>query len=95
MFTMGDIVGDSEDLIVGNFRTDKVTKWNVKENAKIDSGHGGGDYRLVRDFIQAVNQRDPGLLTSTIDASMESHLMGFMAEKSRHETKIMKVEMTV
>ncbi len=45
--------------------------------------HGGGDYGLVHDFVQAVSQQDPSLLTSTIDASVESHLMGFMAEESR------------
>ena len=32
-------------------------------------------------------QRDPSLLTSTIDASIESHVMGFMAEESRKTKK--------
>jgi hypothetical protein len=45
--------------------------------------HGGGDWRLVSDFLAAVDARDPNLLTSTIDASVESHLMGFDAEKLR------------
>jgi hypothetical protein len=33
--------------------------------------------------VRASQKKDPTLLTSTIQASMESHLMGFMAEKSR------------
>jgi hypothetical protein len=37
----------------------------------------------VSDFLAAVDARDPNLLTSTIDASVESHLMGFDAEKLR------------
>jgi hypothetical protein len=37
----------------------------------------------VHDFVQAVSQQNPSLLTSTIDASMESHLIGFKAEESR------------
>ena len=46
-------------------------------------GHGGGDWSLVADWIQAVSKQDSGLLTSSIDASVESHVMGFLAEKSR------------
>jgi len=46
-------------------------------------GHGGGDWNLVADWIQAVAKRDKNLLSSSIDASVESHLMGFAAEKSR------------
>ena len=47
------------------------------------SGHGGGDYGIMHDFVQAVSQQDVSLLTSNIEASMESHLMGFKAEESR------------
>jgi len=53
--------------------------------------HGGGDWRLMADFVQAVSKNDPGLLTSTIDASIESHLMGFAAEKSRKEKLVVDI----
>lgn len=91
MLTNGDITGDETDLWVTNFTTRETTRWNVKENADIQSGHGGGDWGLVRDWIRAVDRQDPALLTSTLDASMESHLMGFMAEKSRHRGTVEKV----
>ena len=92
MGTMGDIVGDEQDLLVTNFRNGEVEKWNVKENAEVGSGHGGGDWGLVRDWIMAVDQQNPDLLTSTLDASMESHLMAFQAERSRKGEGIVKVE---
>jgi predicted dehydrogenase len=92
MGTMGDIVGDEDTLIVSNFRTDKQEVWDSSK-VKIDSGHGGGDYGLAHDFIQAVSQRKPELLTSTISASMESHLMGFRAEESRLTGKTIDVKM--
>ena len=79
MGSMGDIVGDMETFTLTDFRTGKST---VYDNSSGD-GHGGGDWRLVRNWLQAVSQRKPELLTSTIDASIESHVMGFMAEKSR------------
>ena len=93
MGSMGDIVGDEEDLYVADFRTGEITKWNTNENSKIKSGHGGGDWGLVRDWLSAVDKQDGSLLTSTLDASMESHLMAFMAEKSRHDRTVEKVKL--
>ncbi len=90
--TMGDVVGDENLLTVVDFRTDKAEVWDSSK-VKIDSGHGGGDYGLAHDFVQAVSQRKPELLTSTISASMESHLMGFRAEESRLTGKIIDVKM--
>ncbi|MCC7465974.1 MAG: Gfo/Idh/MocA family oxidoreductase [Saprospiraceae bacterium] len=84
MGSMGDIVGDMDTFTVTDFRTGKST---VYDNTSGD-GHGGGDWRLVRNWLQAVSQRKPELLTSTIDASIESHIMGFMAEKSRKTGKV-------
>ncbi len=78
MGSMGDIVGDMTAFTHTDFRTGKVTEWKQDSDT-----HGGGDWRLAADFVQAVAQQNPALLTSTIDASIESHVMGFAAEKSR------------
>ncbi|MBC7743609.1 MAG: hypothetical protein H7096_00735 [Flavobacterium sp.] len=48
---------------------------------------------LVRDFVQSLAQQDVKLLTSTIDESIESHVMAFMVEESRKQGKIMKIKM--
>lgn len=93
MGSMGDMVGDEEDLHVANFVTGETARWNTKENSDITSGHGGGDHGLVHDLIQAVSQENPDLLTSTIDASMESHLMAFRAEESRLNGGVLEVSM--
>ena len=93
MGSMGDIVGDEEDLFVANFKTGETARWNTRENSAISSGHGGGDFGLVHDLIQAVSQNNPALLTSTIDASMESHLMAFRAEESRKNGGILDVSL--
>lgn len=57
----------------------------------IGCGNRGGDLRLVRDFVEAVAAQDPGLLSSSIDVSIESHMMGFAAELSRRSGKKEKV----
>ncbi len=96
MGSMGDIVGDMKELVVNDFRTGKEVKFLPKvedvEGYK-NSGHGGGDWLLLRDFIQAVAQQKPEILTSNIDESIESHVMGFMAEKSRKNGKVMDVKL--
>jgi Oxidoreductase family, NAD-binding Rossmann fold/Oxidoreductase family, C-terminal alpha/beta domain len=96
MGAMGDMVGDMTELVLTDFATGKQTKMIPKADDVEDyksSGHGGGDWLLARDFVQAVAQQNPALLTSTIDASIESHVMGFMAEKSRKTGSVMDIKM--
>jgi predicted dehydrogenase len=96
MGSMGDMVGDMEELVINDFKTGKQTKMVPKAEDVADyknSGHGGGDWNLAADFVQAVAQQNPKLLTSTIDESIESHIMCFMAEESRKTNKVMDIKM--
>lgn len=94
MGSMGDIVGDMDHFIHTDFLTGEKTKWDITvddvENYK-SSGHGGGDWSLMTDWVKAVREQDPDVLTSTIDASIESHIMGFQAEVSRKKGAVMPV----
>ena len=92
MGTMGDAVGDMTLLTVNDFRTGKQTVWDASKDAGSTSGHGGGDFGLAHDWIQAVSQQNPALLSSTLQASMESHLIGFRAEESRLTGKTFSIE---
>jgi predicted dehydrogenase len=93
MGSLGDLVGDEETMTIADFSTKTTKVLKTADYAKITSGHGGGDYSLARDFIQAVAHQDERILTSTIDLSMESHLMGFKAEDSRHQGRVVNVGM--
>lgn len=88
MGSHGDIVGDMNSFTITNFKSGKKEEW--KETT---DGHGGGDWRLAENWVQAVAQRNPDLLTSTIDQSIESHIMGFMAEESRKTKKVMDIRL--
>lgn len=86
MGTAGYIEGDGAKFTLWDFRTLKPKVWNRKVNEIPEykgSGHGGGDHALVRDWIEAVAAHDNNLLSSNIDVSIESHVMGFAAERSR------------
>lgn len=87
MGTSGDIVGDGSTLTVSDFSKRKSITYQAKELTDDfeGGGHSGGDYRLVRNFLQAVYQEDDSFLTSSIEDSMESHYIGFKAEESRHK----------
>lgn len=78
MGSMGDITGDMESFTLTTFRTGKRTTWSMKTDA-----HGGGDHPMVKDWVQAVGQQNPALLSSSIEVSVESHIIAFAAEKSR------------
>ncbi len=95
MGTTGYIEGDGSTFTLYEFRSNRRLVWN-KDISDIPeykgSGHGGGDLALVCDFLEAVSWQDPDKLTSTIEASIESHVMGFRAEKSRLCKKKIKVD---
>lgn len=87
MGTKGDVVGDMQTFTVTDFLTGKQEKWGTD----INDGHGGGDLRLIRDLLWAVDKGDESLLTSSIAASIESHVMGFRGEQSRLKGTIEKL----
>ena len=90
--TMGEIYGDmkaNEIRVMRYGRPDEVI--DVRTLTDDFSGHGGGDARLVREFVELVRGEIgvSGTLTS-IDRSVESHLVALAAEESRlHGGKVM------
>jgi predicted dehydrogenase len=83
MGSMGDIVGNMESFTLTTFKGGERRTWHMRTDA-----HGGGDHRLVKDWVQAVGQRRPELLSSPLADSIESHLMAFAAERSRLQRTI-------
>ena len=88
MGSHGFIEGDMAGLEVHDFRSGHVARWDSPvEEAHDDaySGHGGGDWRLVADWVEAVATQDAGVLSSTLGQSIESHAMAFACERSRRD----------
>jgi predicted dehydrogenase len=84
----GDIYGDdSEDFItVTKYSPNYLYEGEVRKvpvNSE-EGFHGGGDYRLTLDFLNALENKDKQVETkSGIELSVESHLMAYAAEQSR------------
>ena len=84
--TRGEIRGDGIELRVFDFlsgETETIDTDAGAETSGVLQGHGGGDYGLMRAFIDAVAAEDASPILSGADATLESHLAVFAAEKAR------------
>lgn len=79
----GDIIGDDADGIITVTKYSANSKYEGEVNEIVveneEGFHGGGDYRLTMDFLTASKEES----RSSIDKSIESHIMAYGAEKSR------------
>jgi predicted dehydrogenase len=90
--TRGQLTGDSKMIKVFDFLTEMVTEIDTLAGyADLDGGHGGGDYNLIKCFVQAVRNNDQSLLLSGVDESLASHRMVFAAEKARVENRVVEL----
>ena len=84
--TLGEIEMDEENDYIRISRYGKGTEFLsikavLKDAINEDFGHGGGDLMLVKDFYKALAGNEK--LGTTLDRSIESHLMALASEKSR------------
>lgn len=79
--TEGQITADmgTNQIVLHRFGEEKQT---VPVDAA-RSGHGGGDYGILRDFLHVL--RHGGESRTSANVSLQSHLICFAAEKSRKE----------
>ena len=89
--TLGEIKGVFEDR---TFVVRKAAPNNTFEEVLYDTGahgetdgqyggHGGGDLRLVEDFVDSLNGITPSISYTSLEDSIYSHLTVFRAEKAR------------
>ena len=93
MGTKGDVVGDMTTFTHTDFLTGKRFVWNEDiSDLPGYGGHGGGDWGIMKDFVLAVSNHDDKFLSSNINVSVESHVMGFWAEESRRSGKVIQIK---
>lgn len=93
--TKGEIEGSVEDgTFVVRFPDARAgcefTETPVDLNVSMDM-HGGGDLRLVGDFLQVVRGEQPSLSTTQLEDSVYGHLIGFAADVAMEERRIVEV----
>ncbi len=84
---------DDEEITVYTFEDKKHHK--IKSagiNDSILSGHGGGDSGIVTELYEYLNDNYNGYCAADIDISVKNHLIGFAAEKSRHNGTVEDID---
>jgi hypothetical protein len=84
-----NIFGEEKDI----YDVRKSEAYSIKDiiqsNSKDEFGHGGGDEMLIVDFYKAlVGDTDA---QTTLEKSIESHLMALASEKSRKSGAVVNV----
>lgn len=84
MGTKGEIRGHMEknEIEVVNFNSERRDIIEVISQ-KDREGHGGGDLRLISNFVDLIASGGKGENRTSADISLESHQMAFAAEYSR------------
>ena len=85
--TANSPTGDNR-ITIHDHLTGKVE--HVPVIARDNSGHGGGDFGIVRSFLNAVNGVPDDSVT-TARESLESHLLAFAAEEARLDHSVIEM----
>ena len=80
--TEGEASFDEQSITVRSFRTNNVE--TIALGAEI-GGHGGGDNRVVRDWLDAIRMKAPEKIRTSAQESLRTHTIVFAAERSRRE----------
>lgn len=97
--TEGEIVYDSKSISVYSFASDSVVDHPMpRQSAEEMKSHGGGDYGLVKGFVQAVEAVESAEMTvdkaqrkfvgCTLDECIRSHAVVFAAEEARMQRRV-------
>lgn len=89
--TRGEMRGNGKKIAVYDFLTRQTEEFSVQKDDEPASGHGGGDYGIMERFIAAVANRDPSLILSGPEETLESHLAVFAAEQARREGRVVSL----
>jgi len=99
--TLGEIQGVFEDrkFVVrhidprpGHEYSERVVDLDVSGDMHgAFGGHGGGDLRLVADFLRVVRGEPVSISTTNLQDSVAGHLMGFCADRAMKERRVVDV----
>ena len=93
--TKGELYANAvdPDITVYNFEDKEIHKYPVDViDESIVSGHGGGDEGIIEELYEYLGDSYTGFRAADIGISVKNHLIGFAAEKARHNNTVEDVE---
>ncbi len=85
--TKGELRYNEADEFIQLTKFGKTVHEKVPVNAESGS-HGGGDNRLVREWVEAMIHRDPSRILTDAVVSLRTHALTFAAEEARKAGKV-------
>ena len=93
--TKGELYANMSDteITVYTFDDDKTTHIPATgADESILAGHGGGDEGIIEELYDYFNDNYTGFRAADIEISVKNHLIGFAAEKARHNNTVESVD---
>jgi hypothetical protein len=81
---------DGDRIEIHDHRTGTTTRYDTHPEG--ESGHGGGDARLMGSFVTSLQVKNDTAALTTAQTSLESHLMAFAAEDARLNKKVVSMD---
>ena len=89
--TKGELYANVSDteITIYDFETREHRKVEVmKTEESIVGGHGGGDQGIIEELYDYMSGNYTGYCAADIATSVKNHLIGFAAEKARHNDTV-------
>ena len=89
--TKGELYANANEteITLWDFETREIVKVPVKKTEEsIAGGHGGGDSGIIWELYEYLMGDYQGYCAADIEISVKNHLIGFAAEKARHNDTI-------
>ena len=86
--TEGEVSFDEHTITVRSFRTNDIETIAIGPEI---GGHGGGDNRVVRDWLDSIQQQAPEKIRTSAQESLRTHTIVFAAERSRREGRMVSL----
>jgi hypothetical protein len=83
--TRGELAFDEESITIKTFDDGLVQQIHMGQET---GGHGGGDTRVTREWLQALHSRDDSGIVANAQESLRSHTIVFAAERARRENRV-------
>jgi predicted dehydrogenase len=92
--TLGELEGDLHSGLLKLRRFNHQNAWTALEEViqldVVGQMHGGGDQRLVEDFVQVVRGRSTSLGATHIQDSLTGHLIAFAADRAMLDRRVVE-----
>jgi hypothetical protein len=82
--TNGEIGYDTSGDTVTAFTFEPLREERIKPSGMLGS-HGGGDRLIMEGFVDAIRSKGAVPMLTSVEMSLDSHLLAFAAEQSRVE----------